>query len=305
MEGRSPWLKIVYLLLTVGAGFIIVGPALGFLLALPFYEGGMLELAESLTSNPTDPSLKIPLYIMQAGSTFIGLIVLPALQYWVSEKKSVWHMQEPQPVFPVMFALTTVIVLCFMVVNSVFIDWNANLKLPEYFKDIELWAREREDLAALITKFLTTFASSGEFILAFFVIAVLPGIGEEFVFRGLLQRQLHAATKNIHAAIWISAILFSAFHLQFFGFIPRILLGALFGYLYYWSGSLWISMFAHFFNNGFMVVMMYCNQLGIVELDIESTESAPWSVVMLFTILTFASLFYFKKFYQLRNKTSL
>lgn len=305
MEGRSPWLKIVYLSLTVGAGFIIIGPLLGFLLAIPFYEGGALQLAEALTSNPTDPSLKIPLYIMQGGATSIGLIALPALQYWASEKKSVLHIQEAQPVFPAMFALTTVIVACFMVVNSVFIDWNANLKLPAYFRDIEMWAREREDLAALITKFLTTFSSPEEFILAFIVIAVLPGIGEELVFRGLLQRNLHAATKNIHSAIWVSAILFSAFHLQFFGFVPRILLGALFGYLYYWSGNLWISIFAHFFNNGFMVVMMYCNQLGIVELDVESTESAPWPALTIFTILTFASLFYFRKFYQLRNKVTL
>ena len=146
------------------------------------------------------------------------------------------------------------------------------------------------------------FNSTGEFLFAFLIIAILPGIGEELVFRGLLQPQLHRATGNAHIAIWISAILFSAIHMQFFGFVPRVLLGALFGYLYLWSGNLIIPMFAHFMNNGFSVLMLYLHQLGIVDIDIETTEAAPWPAVIGFSIITFGLMVYLKKLFE-RNSS--
>jgi membrane protease YdiL (CAAX protease family) len=160
---------------------------------------------------------------------------------------------------------------------------------------------EKEDVAAELTTYLTRFDSFGLFAFAFIVIAVLPGIGEELVFRGMLQPELQRATGNIHAAIWISAIMFSAIHLQFFGFIPRVLLGVLFGYLYYWSGNIAIPMLAHFVNNGFSVLMLYLHQRGIVSFNVESVESAHPLMVVLFTLITFALLLYLKKFHRENN----
>jgi membrane protease YdiL (CAAX protease family) len=83
--------------------------------------------------------------------------------------------------------------------------------------------------------------------------------------------------------------------MQFFGFVPRMLLGALFGYLYYWSGNLWIAILAHFVNNGFSVLMLYFYQQGVSELDMNSTESADWRVVTGATIVSFTLLYLFKK----------
>jgi len=122
------------------------------------------------------------------------------------------------------------------------------------------------------------------------------------VFRGMLQPQLLRATKNIHVAIWTTAILFSAFHLQFFGFVPRMLLGALFGYLYYWSGNLLMPMFAHFVNNGFSVLMLYLNQKSVIDMDMESTEAAPWPAVIIFTLIAGAMLYYYKKFFDQKRQ---
>jgi uncharacterized protein len=138
------------------------------------------------------------------------------------------------------------------------------------------------------------------------VIGVLPAIGEEIVFRGIIQNQLFRATHNKHVAIWIAAILFSAIHFQFFGFVPRMLLGALFGYLYYWSGNLWMSVIAHFANNGFSVLAMYFYQKGAIGFDVEDTESVPAHFVIFSALLTAGLLFYFYKYYQNRNlKTTL
>ena len=109
------------------------------------------------------------------------------------------------------------------------------------------------------------------------------------------------ATGNIHISIWFAAILFSAIHFQFFGFVPRLLLGALFGYLYYWSGSLMLAILAHFVNNAVSVTALYLYQEGQFTFDVESQESAPLNVVILSGILTVGLLYYFYKYYQDRK----
>ena len=304
ISDRSPWISVLLIFLTSMAGFIIIGPLIGMLVAMPFIEGSITDFILNVSDPIDHPEVKTPLFILQGCATFFGLIVVPALYLSSIEKKNPFQLVNQKPVYGLMMLITAGVVIFFMATNSIFIEWNANITLPESLKAFERWAREKEDMAMQITTFLTKFDSIGEFILAFVVIAILPGIGEELVFRGLLQPELHRATKNIHLAIWISAIMFSAIHMQFFGFLPRVLLGALFGYLYYWSGDLRISMFAHFINNGFSVLMMYLYQLGVVDMDLETPEAAPWSVVVGFTILTFGLLVYLKKFYEARN-TSL
>jgi membrane protease YdiL (CAAX protease family) len=297
---RSPILSLFLLLIIVGIGFVIVGPLIGFVASLPFYPGTFTELVESLQNPASDPGLKIPLYIMQGFATFIGLIIGPAW-FLTTEKRSLrsffkGHKFEWIPVVAVTF-----LVVIFMALNSIFIEWNANVHFPEFAKGFEAWARDREDVATELTKFLTEFSSPFEVAIAVIVIALLPAFGEEIVFRGLIQNQLLRSTKNVHVAIWISAILFSAIHVQFFGFVPRMLLGALFGYLYYWSGNLWLAILAHFVNNGFSVLAMYFYQQGNLEFDLEKTESVPANVVIISALLTAGLLYYFYKYFENRK----
>jgi uncharacterized protein len=231
------------------------------------------------------------------------LIVVPAL-YLAREQTSIAiffrHRVEWVPV-----AITFFVVIIFSVVNSIFIEWNAGFHFPEVFPDFlkrfESWAREKEDAAEVATKFLTQFESVSELAIALLVIAVLPAIGEEIVFRGLIQNEMVKATGKIHLSIWLSAALFSAIHIQFFGFVPRLLLGALFGYLYYWSGNLTLAIIAHFVNNGVSVIAMYFYQKGAFEFDLESTESAPFNVVIISAVLTAGLLYYFYKYFENRK----
>ena len=117
----------------------------------------------------------------------------------------------------------------------------------------------------------------------------------------MIQNELHKATNNIHVSIWFAAVLFSAIHFQFFGFVPRMLLGALFGYLYYWSGSLMLAILAHFVNNAVSVVALYLYQQGTFSFDVESQESAPLNIVIFSALLTVGLLYYFYKYYQDRK----
>jgi len=294
----SPLALFALTFIVAGLGFVLIGPIIGFFLAIPFFEGSITDQLPKMADPAGYPEFRLPLYIMQGAATLIGLALLPSLFWFSIERKGITSWFAGKKVYGLMLVTILVMTIAFMTTNTIFIDWNAHLHFPDSMRAFETWARTYEDRAEELTKYLTQFSSTREFLFAFFVIAVLPAIGEELVFRGMLQTQLVGITKNIHVAIWTSAILFSAFHIQFFGFVPRMLLGALFGYLYYWSGNLLMPMFAHFVNNGFSVLMLYLNQLGLVDIDMESTEAAPWPAVVVFTFIGIALLFYFKQFFD-------
>lgn len=297
---RHPALNLILIFFVVGLGFLFVGPFIGILLAAPFYPGSIEDLSAAIIDPVGHPELKIPLYIMQGCATAIGLIVAPLLiMRSTPTPVSSLFKHKRFEVTPVL--LTAFAVVAFMGLNSIFIEWNSNVHLPESAKAIEEWAREYESAAEVLTKFLTTFDSEAQLIIALIVIAVLPAIGEEIVFRGLVQNEFLRATKNIHLSIWIAAFLFSAIHFQFFGFVPRLLLGALFGYLYYWSGNLWMAILAHFVNNGLSVIAMYLYQKGTFTFDLDTPEAAPLSVILISTVLTGGLLYYFYKYFENRK----
>lgn len=291
-------LSAFYILLMLFMGFVVIGPIIGLLFAIPLYEGSVLQMIDDLQNASAHPELKLPLMVMQGIAASIGLILIPLLYIKIFFKENPLNYFKIIPQHQRALLLTFVLVITFMVVNSVFIEWNAHLKFPAFLKDFEAWARLRENTAEELTKMLTSFDTPWEFLLGFVVIAIVPAVGEELVFRGMIQKELHRGTGNIHLAIWLSAILFSAIHMQFFGFVPRMFLGALFGYLYAWSGNLWLPIVAHFVNNGFTITMLYFHQLGHFDFDIESTEAPPWYFALGFAVITFAILKYLKNFFE-------
>lgn len=295
----NPASSILIFFATVFLGFAVIAPAIGFFIAIPFYQGNLMELIEDITSGQTNESIRIPYLIMQGCASAIGLIAIPMMAYRFIVKKQIHKLGNTSPLL--VFGLTAACMVAFMFPNSVIIEWNAGLDFSGSFWT---WAREKEALAANFTKFLIDFESSGGFPVLFILIAVIPAIGEEFCFRGWLQPAMHKATGNAHVAIWISAFLFSAFHVQFFGFVPRMLLGAIFGYLMLWTNNLWIPIFAHFINNGFMVVMMFLYQKKISGFDVESTDSMSVMYVAPFTALFIFLIMYLKKITQPREHTA-
>jgi uncharacterized protein len=298
-QEKSVWLVLLLVIIGSVAG-MLMGSAIGVGIASLLYSGE----GDILTSmmNPADEAMRVPLLVIQGMTSLGGFLIAPYFIWNALRKKDFFYFNN-SPLQVSSLLLAIVIVISFAITDSAIIEWNQNIQFPDFLKSFEEWARAKEDQLAELTKMLTNFSSFGEFALAFVVVAILAGICEEFLFRGIIQTEFYKGTKNIHVAIWVSAILFSAIHAQFFGFVPRVLLGALFGYLYYWSGNLMVPMFAHFVNNGFSIIMIYLYQLKIVETNLETPESAPLPAIIVFAFLTGLLLFYFKKKFHSPNSS--
>ena len=183
-----------------------------------------------------------------------------------------------------------VVILPFM---STLIAWNAGAHFPAFLHDFEVWARTSEDRATVLTKFLTRFNSASRFWVGVVVIALVPAIAEELVFRGVIQKNL-VRWFSPHVGVWLGAAIFSAIHFQFFGFVPRFVLGLVLGYLYLWSGNILVSMAAHFTQNAFQLLIIYLTQRGQFGwgFDPDATDALPWTLVVPSVLLT-AGLLYF------------
>lgn len=137
------------------------------------------------------------------------------------------------------------------------VKFNECLTLPESLVNIEQWMRAAEEQAQESVTILLGQSTVGSLVISLLIVGVLAGVSEELFFRGALQRIFMSCRMNTHVAVWLTAFVFSAFHLQFFGFFPRLLLGAYFGYLFYWSKSLWLPIAMHVFNNSMVICVMW------------------------------------------------
>lgn len=172
-----------------------------------------------------------------------------------------------------------ILVMAVASIINVVDDWNKQMVLPASMHEIEVQMRAMENSAKLQTDlFLSTTTLSG-LLLNLLIIALVAAAAEEIFFRGLIQGFLQRATGKPHLAIWIAAFFFSFIHFQFYGFFPRLLLGGLIGYLYYWSGSLWSSILAHFINNAASVLAIFLIHTGRMENNI--AEESSWQAALI------------------------
>lgn len=176
------------------------------------------------------------------------------------------------------------------------VNWLKSLNdlvvLPHFMSGVELWMQQMEHQSEVLTdKFLSVSSYSG-LALNLLVMAAIPALGEELFFRGILQTVL-GEKFNRHLAVWITAFIFSAIHLQFYGFLPRFLLGAALGYLFLFSGSIWASIVAHFINNALAVVLFFLTFNGYLTFDMDAlgTQNTWW---LGFLSLTLACLIFYR-----------
>lgn len=290
LESLTPFTRILFSILLVIACFVTALLA-GLILAGPLFGIGMADLVTSMSNYGDGKTLRLLQYFQVIQS--FGLFIAPAmLAGFFFERSSIRYLCLDKSSRLPVYLLTLVL----MFASLPFINWtitvNEAMQLPKFLKGLEEWMKATEDAAAKLTEAFMNMPTVGAFRFNMVMIALLPAIGEEFMFRGLLQRLLKEWLGNVHLAIVISAFLFSAMHMQFYGFIPRMMLGVMFGYLFYWSGSLWVPVAAHFINNGSAVIFEYLSQQGLLSGDYESFGATDNVFLIVLSGLVAAVLMY-------------
>ncbi|MGZ4033674.1 MAG: CPBP family intramembrane glutamic endopeptidase [Bacteroidia bacterium] len=250
-QERHSWLKLFVILTWL------------FLYGLVSVLGGGNDIALNLN----DPKIILILYIGQIAGVLI-LFIFPALLFAIfwTKARGAYLGLSAKPAFTTLIIGSVGILLAQPMINWL-ADINQHMHLPSAFSAMETWMKNSEAKAAEMTDVFTKGTSVGGLILNLFVVAFLAAFSEELFFRGILQKVLIECFKNKHVGIWLSAIFFSAFHMQFFGFLPRMLMGAYLGYLFAWSGSIWPGMIAHFVNNGMTVFLVWLSNRGVITAD--------------------------------------
>ncbi|MCX2740451.1 CPBP family intramembrane glutamic endopeptidase [Pontibacter anaerobius] len=283
---------VLLLLLVYMAGGYFVAMFVVSILANLIFGISFIELAGVASAPAEHPQGAGVMLLLQGVLQFFAFIVAPLFLLLSLHLKLDDYLNPKVPSPWLLVLLTGLLIIAIMPANSVIINWNANLNFPDFMDGFERWARAQEEQLAELTKLIAQFNSLPELLIGLVIFAVIPAVGEELVFRGIMQRQVFRWFGNIHVAIWVTGIIFAAIHVQFFGFLPRAILGALFGYLYFWSGRIIVPIVAHFVNNGFTVFLLYLQQTRAIDADIESTEAMPWYSITL-SVLVSAVIIYF------------
>lgn len=249
---------------------------LSMLLAMPLFGTDSLLQITGIADLSDPESIRVLKYFQITQS--FGLFIVPSLvlawlfhghvaEYLLLNKKSA---------SPSVLMVVALVFFSLPFVNFI-AGWNSRMQFPASLENLEVWMKNAEERAAALLEVFLKVDSIGGLLFNLFMIAVLAGIGEELLFRGVIQRIFTSWTRSHHWGVWISAILFSALHMQFYGFVPRMLLGVMFGYLLVWSGSMWLPVIAHIFFNAISVIGMHMIDKGLLAPEFEDIGASPGS----------------------------
>jgi membrane protease YdiL (CAAX protease family) len=285
-KNSSVFVQLLMFIIVIAAGFVATNFLSSILIMIKY--GVSLKVLQDVMQNLVNyPGLMRELQLLQV----LGMFVFPAIICaWLFSDNYKDYLQTDVPIcFPVM-GLTILSVLVAVPFLNLTYQINQQMVFPEYLKSLEEWIRNMEENANKISEKILYVRNTWDFVLNILIICVLTGIGEEFAFRGILQNIFGKIIRNHHVVIWIVAIIFSAVHFQFYGFVPRMLLGAYLGYLLYYTKNIWVPVLAHFTNNCFSVVYYFIfqdNPERIEDADTIGYGSTLWLSVVSLALFIF------------------
>jgi len=251
----SPFYQLIISILTIIAVGIVLF-VVCFIAGVLIFGVELSSLSENLLADAGNADIVFFRYLMITEQ--ICFFVIPGIyllrQYKSTEGNFNSFFSKP---LAREAGLVILLALCLVPVTSFTGELNSEMHFPEWLAGIEKWMIDRENEADGLFEIISAADTFKVMLLNLFIISVLPALGEEMIFRGIFQRIFQKLFRNDHVGIWVIAFIFSAIHLQFFGFVPRFILGLVFGYLYYWSGTLWLPMLAHFVNNAIPTIGVY------------------------------------------------
>ena len=285
-----PFTKLLLVsFLMVCCYLIIFG--MGILLAMPLFKIPPGEVIRILEQNEVEANIGLLKFLQVLYS--IGLFLVPAILSGFLIQRNTWKYLKADRISNYW---VIILVIALMVISIPWINFtsflNERVSLPERWGDLMERIRENDANSWDLMKAYLQTENIGGLLINVFMVALIPALGEEFLFRGIIQRILTEWFRNEHLAIWIAALIFSLMHYQFLGLIPRVMLGALFGYLFVWTGSIWLAVLAHFINNAVAVIYYYIFYQGTLEVEPDHIGLEENALLMIITsvMLTFLLL---------------
>jgi uncharacterized protein len=291
LYNQSPLFQIVVsLMIIMGIGMAL---SLILLFAGKLIFSSDLNVFQQSASSMGNNDLAFMRYILilQDIAIFIipSLIILRLLKPETAERMPEMQLPELKEV-----GLVIILAFCLFPVTGFTGEINSAMHLPESLSGVEQWMIRQEDKADGLLNLLIVSNTFPAMLLNLLMIAILPAVGEELIFRGVFQTIFCKLFRSGHLAIWFAALLFSTIHFQFFGFIPRLILGLVFGYLFYWSGTLWLPVISHFVNNAFPVILAYIQGVEKLKAPVDIPLLHQLLILPLPVIAGLIILFYFR-----------
>jgi membrane protease YdiL (CAAX protease family) len=292
IASRHPLVQLLFAILITLISFIVIS-LLSLIPAIFLFQVPLSSLMSGLDS--TNPDTIPLLKYLQISQAFGLFIVPPIVIGWFMARNSWKYLEVDKKPDEKRAGLVFIILISVLPALNLLAMLNESLQLPGFLSGLERWMQRTEAQAGDMTTAFLTVNTFGGYLINVLMIALLPAFGEEFFFRGVLQKMMIKWFRNPHWAILVTAIIFSAFHMQFYGFLPRLLQGLLFGYLVFWSGNLWYAIIAHFINN-FMPVTatyMYPDRFSPDQLDQLGSGPSAWLWAFPATLIAVGAIYYF------------
>jgi membrane protease YdiL (CAAX protease family) len=291
LKTRPVWLQVLIFLSLVASGLLIFVALFGTVIGLKATGLSLDELQNTANWDATDSRYAVFLRILLAAQ-FLGVFLVPV---WVFA-----YLSDPAPArylglrrAPLLFFIAGILIMAVSIPLVEYLGFlNQKVAFP---KGIESWMKGTEKEAQQQIRLLLQERSVSNLLLNIVMVAGFAGIGEELFFRGVLQRLLIWGFKNVWIGIVVAAFLFSALHLQFYGFLPRFLLGILLGALYWYSGSLWPAILAHFFYDALLITLAHFNPQMIADEQASLIPSSAMVVSALVSAAAMAGLFLYMR----------
>lgn len=261
LKGKPAGTQFLIAIAITLASFFILG-MIGTLLLARLTGTSLSELSDVSKWEANDPNIVSLIRGMQVVQ-FVFLFLVPSLicaRLFSTDSNAYLGLRKPSNGF--YFLAGAFLLIIAIPLTGLIGEWNRNIQFPS---GLEKWLKAQEEEAAKTIRILLSRDTIQDLILNIFCIAGLAAVGEELLFRGLIQRILVRWFRSPWVGIIIAAILFSAMHVQFYGFLPRLLLGILLGALYWYSGSLWTAILAHFIYDAFLIVVVYFNPASLED----------------------------------------
>jgi len=281
-------------------GSVLIGLFLGSLISIGLWPLMTGKSVYSIQKDMGNPAYTNALRVLQLVSTFFTFLVPTLITAYVLSKKPYKLLGFNFYFSPKQVIMTILIMVASLPLVGALGELNKMIPLSQgletYFKDLENTYAEQ-------IKGVSRITGLGDYLISLVVMAMAPAIFEELFFRGGVQNLLQRATNNPWLSIIVTSVIFSAIHLSFYGFLPRVALGMVLGLFYYYSGSLWLPILGHFFQNAMVVTQLYIYQKQGKSVEDAMNETYPlwWGLIGIVALVFLFS--YFRKNAEEDRKT--